>query len=64
MERYNRLLDSQQLDALLVPAAYNATPLLWEALTGSMEALDAQGKACRSSMWQSVYPINEPLGGC
>ena len=62
-ERYNRLLDSAQLDVLLVPAAYNATPDLWEALTGTMDALDAEGRPCKSSMWKSVYPINEPLRG-
>lgn len=61
VERYNSLFDAENLDFILVPAAYNATPDLAQALAGTMPAIDAEGQPALSDMWQSVYPINEML---
>ena len=61
VKRYNSLFDAEDLDFILVPAAYNATPDLAQALAGTMSAIDAKGQPALSDMWQSVYPINEIL---
>ena len=59
VRRYNSLFDAEGLDFVLVPAAYNATPDLAQTLTGTAPAIDAEGRPALSSMWQSVYPIND-----
>lgn len=59
VERYNSLFDAYDLDFILVPAAYNPTPDLAEAFTGTMAAIDAAGDSTHSHIWKSIYPTNE-----
>ena len=61
VEQYNSLFDEHGLDFILVPAAYNPTPDLAQALSGTIPAIDEKGEATTSDMWQSVYPINQVL---
>lgn len=61
VEQYNSLFDEHGLDFILVPAAYNPTPDVAQALSGTIPAIDEKGEATTSDMYQSVWPINDVL---